>query len=221
MSKLIIKNRYATTPNELLNNENLSLKAKGLFAYLQSKPENWRFSVGRMAGQLKEGKEAITKALKELEDYGILSRKAVRKDDGTWDGYDYILSESPLTENPLTDNSLTEKGVTLSKKDNSKKDNSKKDIISEQGSQINEVLNEFYEINPTLNFGNKTQRKAVEELIKKFGFFNLIAMVQQYRDVMSEVYMPVATTPIAFKNKIGDIKVSIDKLNNNPLITNV
>jgi len=94
-------------------------------------------------------------------------------------------------------------------------------ISSEQSSQVNKVLNEFYEINPTLNYGNKTQRKAVEDMIKKWGTENLIGMIKKYREYMTEKYMPVATTPIAFKNKIGDIKVGIDKLNNNPLITNV
>ena len=32
---------------------------------------------------------------------------------------------------------------------------------------VNEIMKEFYEFNPTLNFGNINQRKAVEELIGK------------------------------------------------------
>lgn len=109
----------------------------------------------------------------------------------------------------------------LTKLNLTKHSNTKTAKNSEQSSQVNKVMDEFYEINPTLNYGNKTQRKAVEDMIKKWGTDNLIGMIRKYREHMTEKYMPVATTPIAFKNKVGDIKVGIDKINNNPLITNV
>jgi hypothetical protein len=128
MGKLYIVNGYGVTPNSLLNNANLSLKAKGMFAFLQSKPDGWSFSVSRMVFQLKEGKDSITQVLKELEKNNFLTRKAIRKEDGTWRGYDYVLSDNPFADNPLTEGPLTENAVTLSNKDISKKDNSKKDF---------------------------------------------------------------------------------------------
>jgi DNA-binding MarR family transcriptional regulator len=95
-------------------------------------------------------------------------------------------------------------------------DNNKDNIIdnnnnSKQSLPINEILDEFYEINPTLNFGNKNQRLAVEELIKKFGSDKLKAMILQYKDMMSDKFCPIATTPIAFKNKLGDIIAFFNK----------
>lgn len=75
MSKLIIHKSYATIPNDLLNSKDISLEAKGMFAYLQSKPENRDFSVDRMAEQLMEWPESIESALKELENAWLLVRQ--------------------------------------------------------------------------------------------------------------------------------------------------
>ncbi len=110
------------------------------------------------------------------------------------------------------DNKRTTKGHNKEYNKNNKNINNI--IISESSSQINKVMNEFYEINPGLNFGNKTQRKAVDEMINKWGADNLIGMIRKYREHINEKYMPVATTPLQFKNKIGDIKVGIDRLKN-------
>jgi len=91
------------------------------------------------------------------------------------------------------------------------KDNILDNNISKQSLPVNEILNEFYEFNPTLNFGNTNQRKAVEELINKFGLEELKIMIKQYREVMSDKFCPIATTPIAFKSKLGDIMAHFKK----------
>ena len=129
MSKLIIKNEYGTAPNKLLNDEKLSLKAKGMFVFLQSKPNDWKFSVKRIGGQNKDGKSSIGVALKELEKYGVLCRKSTKDSNGKWNGFDYVLSENPFTENPSTEKPSTEKWATLSNIDNSNKDIVKKNIV--------------------------------------------------------------------------------------------
>lgn len=72
--KLTIKNRFGVAPNALLNDKNISLKAKGLYTYIQSKPEGWRFSVKRMAAEHKDSIDGISVAVKELEQHGYLQR---------------------------------------------------------------------------------------------------------------------------------------------------
>ena len=69
--KTVIKNRYGTTPNALLNRDDISLKAKGLYAYIQSKPDGWDFTISKIAAQNKEGELAIRAAIKELEEAGL------------------------------------------------------------------------------------------------------------------------------------------------------
>lgn len=61
--------------NEVLVNPNLSFKAKGLYAYLFSKPDTWDFSSHRMVLETKDGRRAIMGMLKELEDSGYLLRQ--------------------------------------------------------------------------------------------------------------------------------------------------
>ena len=64
-----VTKKYSMVSNELLNNENISLKAKGLFAYMLSKPGSWNFTYKGMCKQLKESESAIASGIKELKDY--------------------------------------------------------------------------------------------------------------------------------------------------------
>lgn len=120
--KLQIKNKYGITPNNILNDEKLSLKAKGLFGYLQSKPDNWKFSIPRIAIQQKEGKSAIREAIKELEQHKFLKRIPATNKNGKWDGYDYKLFNTPFdfrtSYNPTTDlcNTISKKDIVKKKK---------------------------------------------------------------------------------------------------------
>lgn len=129
MSKLIIKNKYATIPNSLLNNDKISLKAKGLFAYIQGKPENWEFSKERIAKQLKEGLTSIKSAFKELKENGYLETIPSKDKKGKFNGYDYLLNDNPkdgLTAGYKTDpaeNHTAISNIEISKKEFSKKEN--------------------------------------------------------------------------------------------------
>jgi hypothetical protein len=130
MSKFYSKERYGTVPNDVLNNPDVSLKAKGLFAFIQSKPDGWKFSVERIALQTKDGIESIRTAMKELEEAGYLKRTPLKNEEGKWDGYNYVLSanptliieEIPSSENLTTDLLLTDNYPTLSNKEYSKKE---------------------------------------------------------------------------------------------------
>ena len=72
MDRLYIKEKYAFTPKELLDDSKISLEAKGLYGYLQTRPQGWEFSIDDLVFQLKESKETIRKAIKELKDCGYL-----------------------------------------------------------------------------------------------------------------------------------------------------
>jgi len=127
MGKLIIKNRYGTIPNDLLNSCKISFKAKGLYAFIQSKPENWEFSAERISKQVKEGLPSVVSALKELETFGYLVRQRYQNNKGFW-VVDYLLYEIPTEENLHTGNPIKEnpnigKPSNYSNQDFSKKDN--------------------------------------------------------------------------------------------------
>ena len=73
--KLKIKSRFWITPNELLQDENISWKAKGLYWYLQSKPDNWDFSAEKISREAKDGLDSTKSGLQELEKAWYLERK--------------------------------------------------------------------------------------------------------------------------------------------------
>lgn len=52
----------------LLCDPNLSAKAKGIYAYLYSKPDDWDFSVERIVRDFQDGEKALYTGVKELED---------------------------------------------------------------------------------------------------------------------------------------------------------
>lgn len=130
MAKIRLYSEFATTPNCLLNNPNISFKAKGLYGYIQSKKEGWDFSAERIAKQSKESVDSVKAGLVELETYGYLQRIKIHNDKGYFE-IEYILHatpilENPAVENPPVDNPTLEKPTTENHPNNIKKINSKK-----------------------------------------------------------------------------------------------
>lgn len=80
--------------------------------------------------------------------------------------------------------------------------------------RINELLNEFKPVNPTLNFGNKTQRKALEEMVKQFGYEKVLNTIRYAVSIQGNPYSPVITTPYQLKENMGKLMIYYQKENN-------
>lgn len=97
---------YTTMANYHLRDPRLSLRAMGLMSKMLSLPDDWDYSVKGLTSIVKEGRDAVRKALMELEAAGYLVREQGRSSGGNFAGYDYTLFEeariSPLTEKPTT-----------------------------------------------------------------------------------------------------------------------
>ena len=126
----ILKKRalpFTQITNNLLNDTNISLKAKGLYAYMFSKPEGWNFTIRSMAKQLKEGEDALKSALKELKKEGWVEYRRYSSGRGE---YTLNLSASPATspnvENPYVENPQREKPPRISNKDSASNKEPKK-----------------------------------------------------------------------------------------------
>jgi hypothetical protein len=94
MALIKIQRFFGAVPNELLNNPDISFKAKGLYAYLNSKPDNWDFSVEGISAQVKEGIDSVRGGIHELEKTGYLKRIKHQNEKGFWE-IDYMLFENP------------------------------------------------------------------------------------------------------------------------------
>ena len=88
--------------NSMITDKRLSLKAKGLFAVMMSRPEGWEFSVSGLAAFTGVGKDAIRNTLAELETVGYLIREQSHQGNGTFGGNVYILQDvaPPLSGKP-------------------------------------------------------------------------------------------------------------------------
>lgn len=84
---------FTQVANSVLSDSKLSFKAKGLWAYLYSKPEDWDFHGDRIALDTSDGRKVIYSALKELEETGYLTRE--RQADGRMD---YTIRFKPVAQ---------------------------------------------------------------------------------------------------------------------------
>jgi hypothetical protein len=79
-----------------LDDTRLSFRARGILAYLLSKPDHWSISIAQLASQSgTEGMDAIRSALKELVTYGYAERKLAQGEDGKLRGWETIIYERP------------------------------------------------------------------------------------------------------------------------------
>lgn len=88
--------------------------------------------------------------------------------------------------------------------ENSTEENSNCEETS-RNKEIAEIIDLFKKtLAPSLSFGNKTQRKAVEEMLKKWKFEKVKDMAERVISVQGKPYAPRASTPHAMWTKIGD-----------------
>lgn len=165
--KLSINNRYGIISGKLLNDPTLSLKAKGLYVYLQSRPDKWAFSVKRIMSQTKEGKTAIREAIRELEEHHLLQRINIQSKEGRWAGYDYILSEEPLAD-----------FITPKKEQK---------IITQTFSPVTEVRTYFINkcktekgFTPEIAWGKES--KLIKDKLKRYSVADLKSLIDDFFD---------------------------------------
>ncbi len=89
---------FTTLDNTPLNDKNLTWKAKGLFAYLWSKPDDWDYRVTEVAKHSKDGVGSTSTGVNELEKAGYLQRKQ-NNDHGVFGDSVWTLSEKPIFKN--------------------------------------------------------------------------------------------------------------------------
>lgn len=219
---------FTQVANGVLNDKRLSAKAKGLYAYLYSKPDGWDFAIDRIALDMTDGRKSINEGLKELEVLGFLTRK--RQSDGR---VLYVVHFPPIEPNAqnghevniepnaqkaiVPKSHMTKMGTVSNKELLVIKNISNKDIakqaLQELPKEISEVIKEFEAVNKACSdyYGNVTQRKAVEKLINAYGYefvVNVIRMLPK----MNRVLYNKATTPVELWNKWAKIEAEASKL---------
>ncbi|WP_317327182.1 helix-turn-helix domain-containing protein [Turicibacter sanguinis] len=93
-----IKNKtknFTIIDNAILQDKNLSLKARGLLCFMLHLPENWVFTEKGLATATGEGLKSIKSGLKELESNKYLYRMQMRNMGGAFSSMIYYLFEQP------------------------------------------------------------------------------------------------------------------------------
>jgi len=141
--KLNIKDNYGIAPNTLLNDERISLRAKGLFCYIQSKPDGWNFSAKNICMSHLDGRDSIIATLRELEKHGYLVREKCHGMGGKWE-QTYILAIPAITDLPFTVQPSTVQPFTVNPYNNSNKEISNKEIVIKN--IVDERFEKFWEL---------------------------------------------------------------------------
>lgn len=100
------KDHFTRIDNGLIQNPEISLKAKGLLAYMLSLPDDWDYSISGLSVKCKEGKSSIRSAITELMEHRYITRSLARGENGRLGGYEYVVYEEPQPscENQTSDN---------------------------------------------------------------------------------------------------------------------
>ena len=158
------KNNFVMISKTLVNDNNISNSAKGLFCYLVSKPDNWVFYIDEMAKNSLDTKYAIKKQIKELELNGYLYREAI-KENGRFNGWKYYMYNEPK-ENVKESNIKRKEKQSLINSDCTNSDCTNSDCVDYRQS-----------VNASVNNNNiKTNKNIIKkEIYKEKNVFEEIA----------------------------------------------
>ena len=87
---------YTIMCNHHLKDTGLSLKAKGLLTIMLSLPDSWNYTTRGLAAICKEGVDAISSAIRELEKAGYVVRRQLRDSKGRITDTEYVIYERPI-----------------------------------------------------------------------------------------------------------------------------
>lgn len=160
MSKLTNKTQrgYTVIMNSIINCPKLSWKAKGIYQFLVSKPDEWDFDTKRIAANSTDGRDATATGLRELEKVGLLIRTLSRKKDGEFQGYDYEILDC-VNEESVDGISVNGKpaDIVIKKEEN-------KEIVNNNNK---DEQKENFKINQKLETKNKLSNQDLLEKAKE------------------------------------------------------
>ena len=153
------QNRYTNISNNILRNQELSLRDRGLLVTLLSLPDNWKFSVAGLAEILKsDGKHTIRAGLNNLENMGYLVRRQTKTENGKFSVCEWEILEEPELKEPLSDFLTTEKPMT-------------EKLMSENQTQYNTNISNTNKSNTNQSIMNQSSED--EKYKMKWGFSSI------------------------------------------------
>lgn len=194
-----------------------------------------------IAKELNISDRTVRKYLKLFKKYRLIEITRERSKDGKFLNNTYwlldksewikpaeIISDGkPAENNDIASGNKCRRHQIPPKEDplinNNKEDPLNKNIIlhSKQkfaGREINEIISLFKEINPSYEkfYSNKTQRAAVERLLKKWGREKLEKIIKLVKKTNKMPYAPTITSPLELENKLAKLIAFVHKERSKP-----
>ncbi len=214
---------FAWIDYSIIENENLSSSAKITYLILSrfanNETQECHPSINTMAKLAGLHPDTVRTAIRDLQ-----REKLIEIDDSVrGEVFYYQLNETTGKNQPLENNDrgrrkegqgdTENEGINNTNNNNTNNNNAIQGIAtpkeenSIKGSQINHIISEFKQLNPSYEqfFNNKTQRKAVENLLKKYGEENLVKLIAKVKETNQIKFAPIIVSPLDLQNKLAKL----------------
>lgn len=233
LDALFSPGQFAVVPMTIMERRDLNANCKLLYAEITglTRVSGYCFATDKyIADRLGIKIRAVQRSMVELEKKELIVRDTLRTKKGTFrrifltwnDVRGYVKNDVRGTTEmtyPVRQKRRTKGEIDKEKSTNSpliaKSREKEKEppavVVSDSEKVVEpfiEIMNIFAKgVNPTLNFGHKTHRKAAQDLVAKLGAEEAIFAARYAVSIQGKQYAPTITTPYALFNKLGDLRV--------------
>lgn len=154
---------YTCVNNFIITDKRLTWKAKGIWLYAFSRPDDWQFHLNDLIKQSTDGRDAVRAGLKELANTGYLKREQGRSDEGKFDQVTWEFFETPQFKESVTETGnqatvcqASEKRPLLSTKEKPSTEINKDAKASKETAEAVEMTDLFLKMYKEINPKRKT-----------------------------------------------------------------
>lgn len=104
------ENPFVMIDKSCLEDSNLSWKAKGLLAYLLSRPDDWKIYVNDLISRAKDGRDSVYSGLRELIEAKYIFKQRLFDEKGRFAGWEYRVYEHPQLHLSELEDEVSETG---------------------------------------------------------------------------------------------------------------
>ncbi len=212
---------FAIIPMSILENKTLSANAKLLYGEIMalSKKSGLCYATNEyMAEMLGLSKTSIPQIIRELSGCGLIIVDIERSEKGTYRNITIsFFNEGGACPTPRGGLARQQGGALSDNKDKLEIDKLEIDNNLNQANpegfadkpknEINILIEKFNCVNPTYErlFRNKTERAAIENLVKKYGAEKTGQIIDSLPKYIYQKFCPRITTPNQLYNKLGEL----------------
>lgn len=201
------ENPYTMISKALLQDNRLSLKARGLMGVILSMPDDWQIYKSDFEKRFQEGRDSIDSGFDELRYYGYLKLECVRDEKGQAVQWIYHIHEEPIEVDPAERAKLDAKRDRKRRKKAPVHQHTEIPFLDEQGNQ--EAGKPLLE-NPRLQITDQTKYKEQQHS-------ELASIVEKSSTSPKKTAPPKEDKDAVVDTKWPELKAEIEQLTHTKL----